>query len=274
MNRAKVWDSALLLVTLAALLACARPAVPGVDMPLRIMPMGDSITEGLCDTPSNCSIPELTLPTAGAGKGACSWSLNPVNPDEAGYREPLRAKLAEQGINATFVGSVQLAEGLAHEGHSGWKIEDLEYCVENADWLEQAKPDVILLHIGTNDMGWGREPEEMAGDLRRLLGSIYAKAPKTTRTIVAQIIPIKSGLRSFYVTLPVTGKEILAEYNALIPDLVTEMKAAGYNVDYVDMWPAIQSDADFDLMGVHPTLNAAGRMADIWMTKIAEVVDR
>jgi len=40
------------------------------------------------------------------------------------------------------------------------------------------------------------------------------------------------------------------------------------------MWPAIQSDADFDLMGVHPTPNAAGRMADIWMTKIAEVVDR
>jgi lysophospholipase L1-like esterase len=238
------------------------------------MPMGDSITEGLCDTSRNCSVPELILPTAGAGLGACSWSLNPVNPGEAGYREPLRAKLAEQGIIATFVGSVQIAEGLAHEGHSGWKIEDLDYCVEKADWLEQAKPDVILLHIGTNDMGWGREPERMADDLRQLLEQIYAKVPKSTRTIIAQVIPTQSGLRNFYVALPAPANEILAEYNALIPGLVTEMQAAGYNVDYVDMWPAIQSDADFDWAGVHPTTGAANRMADIWLTKIAEIVKR
>lgn len=236
--------------------------------------MGDSITEGVCDKPTNCYIPELKLPTAGDGLAACSWSLNPLNRDEAGYRAPLRAKLLQQGIEATFVGSVAVVEGLAHEGHSGWKIEDLDYCVQSANWLEQAKPDVILLHIGTNDMGWGREPEKMIADLRELLEHIYAKLPKSTHVIVAQLIPVNSQLRQFYVALATTGNEILARFNALIPALVTELQSTGYSVDYVDMSRAIQSDADFDYIGVHPDVGASERMADIWLAKILEILQR
>lgn len=198
-NRHLVMAFGIVLIV-ALLAACAAPAAaptatpvpptPTAVPPLRIMPMGDSITEGLCDSTATCRTPEIKTPTGGYGVSVCSWSLNTVNQASVGYRASLRDKLASAGIDATFVGSVSVVEGLSHEGHSGWTIGDLDYCVQNANWLEGAKPDVILLHIGTNDMGWAHEPDRMITDLRTLLQHIYAHLPKSTHVIVAQVIPV------------------------------------------------------------------------------------
>jgi lysophospholipase L1-like esterase len=273
----------LLVYALLIIAACAAPPpptptpvppAPTAVPPLRIMPMGDSITEGLCDSTANCLAPEIKTPTGGYGLSACNWSLNTVNRASVGYRASLRDKLASAGIKATFVGSVSVVEGLSHEGHSGWTISDLDYCVQNANWLEGAKPDVILLHIGTNDMGWAHEPDRMIADLRTLLQHIYTHLPKSTHVIVAQVIPVKSGLRYYYVALPEPGSDTLAEYNALIPGLVAEFQTANYEVSYVNMWETIQSDADLDYAGLHPNLEAAARMSDVWLNEIKAIVSK
>ncbi len=243
----------------------------GVDIALRIMPLGDSITEGLCDTTATCYVPGIRRPVDPSNPAACDWSLNALNPKAVGYRAFLRDKLAAAGIKTSFVGSVDVVGDLAHEGHSGWTIGDLDFCVQNANWLEESQPDIILLHIGTNDMGWAHTPDEMLEDLRLLLEHIYAHAPKT-HVIVAQVMSVTSNLRSFYVTLPELGNETLAKYNAGIPDVVAEFQKAGFKVSLVDMTEVIESDADFDAMGLHPTGEATARMADVWLAKLTEIL--
>ncbi len=243
----------------------------GVDVSVRIMPLGDSITEGLCDTTATCNVPGIRRPTDASDAALCDWSLNDLNPKSVGYRAFLRDKLAAAGVKASFVGSVDVAADLAHEGHSGWTIGDLDFCVENANWLEETQPDIILLHIGTNDMGWAHPPDQMLDDLRLLLEHIYAHAPKT-HVIVAQVMAVTSNLRSFYVTLPELGNDTLAKYNAGIPDVVADFQRAGFNVSLVDMTEVIESDADFDAMGLHPTGKATERIADVWLEEVTEIL--
>lgn len=241
--------------------------VLGVDIPLRIMPMGDSITEGVCDTQDTCKEPsEWMIPTRGDGVEACGWAANPYNPEAIGYRAYLRDMIVTKGLIMNYVGSVTVAEGLAHEGHTGWQIEDLDYCVQNSDWLEKAQPNVILLHIGTNDASGGKTPEMMAENLQALLEHIYDRMPNTTEVIVAQIIPAKQSSTRL--------NRIITSYNELIPDVVEKLCTENLHVSYVDMTGVIHSDSDLDkFFGQHPNLEASERMAQVWYVKILEVFE-
>jgi lysophospholipase L1-like esterase len=261
------------------LAACTTTSTPstrlGTDVPVRIMPMGDSITEGLCDAPENCNTPDVKSPSDGSGIAACSWALNYDNPKALGYRAFLRDKLIAKGFQATYVGSVSVVNGLAHEGHSAWTISDLDYCVQNADWLQKAQPQIILLHIGTNDGKSSETLDIMVADLNQLLKHIYDKLPATTEVIVAQVIPARKDVyRDTKDTSRVLLNDFLAPYNAKIPGVVDEIRASGKHVSYVNMSGVIQSDTDFDGMGLHPNKVASERMADVWLGKIVEILEQ
>jgi len=92
--------------------------------PVKIMPIGDSIT---------------------SGEGIPSYG---------GYRNFLGALLEDDGVSFDFVGSQKSGEGLAdpdNEGHPGWRISNLREAIASDGWLETYQPDVILLHIGSNE---------------------------------------------------------------------------------------------------------------------------
>jgi lysophospholipase L1-like esterase len=241
---------------------------------LRIMPLGDSITEGFCDRASNCEWPaEIKFPSDGYGVEGCYTNTTIVNPGSKGYREFLGNRLLESGIDFTYVGSVDVVAGLAHEGHSGFTISDLDYCIQNAGWLEQAKPDIILLHIGTNDAGLIQQPTVMLTSLRALLTQIYQESPATTEVILALVIPAREGTRVDLDPSMPMANEILAEYNAGIPAVVDEFRAMGKHVSLVDMWNTVQSPQEYDQMGLHPNPVAAERMAQVWFEKIIEILE-
>jgi lysophospholipase L1-like esterase len=262
--------SGIMLVLAACTTTSTPPNRLGIDVPVRIMPMGDSITEGVCDAPENCNIPDIKAPSDGSGIAACSWALNYDNPKALGYRAFLRDKLIAKGFKATYVGSVSVVDGLAHEGHTAWSISDLDYCVQNGDWLQKAQPQIILLHIGTNDARNSQALGKMVADLNQLLKHIYDTLPATTEIIVAQVTPARKDVQSSKALL----NELLAPYNAKIPGIVDELRASGKHVSYVNMSGVIQSDADFDDMGLHPNKAASERMADVWLGKIVEVLEQ
>ncbi|MET9632810.1 cellulose binding domain-containing protein [Lentzea sp. NPDC006480] len=144
---------------LIAVLLTASPAVAEqstVD-PVRIMPLGDSITQG--------------------------GSIG-------GYRLDLGTKLRAAGRSIDFVGS--LADGPSsmpdrnHEGHPGWTIAQVDANVVN--WLRTYTPRTILLHIGTNDM-YGSDPAGAPRRLSALVDKITAQAP-SAEVFVSTIIPI------------------------------------------------------------------------------------
>src|SRR4030042_5946806 len=100
--------------------------------PVRIMPLGDSITYGMHSDETRP--PELIT----------------------GYRQPLDLLLLNAGYYVDFVGSMHTGELAAplfdyeHEGHGGWRDDQVANNVYQ--WLTDHPADVILLHIGTNNL--------------------------------------------------------------------------------------------------------------------------
>jgi lysophospholipase L1-like esterase len=144
-------------VVLAAPLADQSTVEVQAD-PVRVMPLGDSITQG----------------------GAIG-----------GYRLDLGAKLKAAGRTVDFVGS--MADGPAsmpdrnHEGHPGWTIAQIDANVVN--WLRTYTPRTILLHIGTNDM-YGSDPAGAPRRLSALVDKITGQVPGA-EVFVSTIIPIR-----------------------------------------------------------------------------------
>lgn len=149
--------------TLPTGVAHAEPAAA-----VRVMPLGDSITDG------------FTVP--------------------GGYRVDLWRKLVDGGHSTDFVGS--MANGPAalgdpeHEGHSGWTIAQIDS--NAAAWLRTHNPQTILLHIGTNDM-YGGDPGGAPSRLSALIDRITTQAPGA-HLFVATIVPLSfadSTVRAF-----------------------------------------------------------------------------
>ncbi|MFD0522740.1 GDSL-type esterase/lipase family protein [Paractinoplanes durhamensis] len=149
----------VVLASLVGLLAPAASASPAAERVhrLKVMPLGDSITYGV-----------------GSKTGD-------------GYRYALYWRLIEAGLPVDYVGSLTAGRGPedANEGHRGWTIEQLSEHVD--EWLETYEPDVILLHIGTNDMVRG--VPDAPTHLDELLDRIAEDRP-AAEVFVAKIVGI------------------------------------------------------------------------------------
>jgi lysophospholipase L1-like esterase len=206
---------------LAAMLLAAKLAAS-----LVILPLGDSITEG--------------VPTAD------------------GYRRDLAALLAESGTTVRYVGSLSSRAG-AHEGWTGFTAGELVPKLRAT--LERTRPDVVLLHIGTNDLGLGVPMDESIGHVRELLALIEARSRRdggrpAIRVLLAQIIE-----RNLFFG---RGNDPeVAAYNARLAALAAERRKAGHKIEVVDMSAAL--DARRDLHDpLHPSAEGYRKMARAW----------
>jgi lysophospholipase L1-like esterase len=197
-----------------------------VSGPCKILPLGDSITDGF-GTPG-------------------------------GYRMELFHLTLEANQNITFVGSAlngpDMVDGQDfpqnHEGHSGWTITQITGIVTNS--ALDVDPQIILLHIGTNDMS--NMASQAPGRLADLIDEIVTRAPNAL-LVVAQIIP-----------LPFAG-DAVETFNATIPGLVQEQMDAGKHVILVDQFTGFP-DSELD-DNVHPNPTGYSRMAHTWYAAIS-----
>lgn len=116
----RLWRAVhLRLLTLAAFWIGALAASSSQGQPIRVMPLGDSIT-------------------AGSNAG--------------GYRAPLLSALTTASLDVDFVGGESRGAGFDadHEGHSGWT--DDQIAAQTAWFLNRTPADIVLLHIGTNGL--------------------------------------------------------------------------------------------------------------------------
>lgn len=188
---------------------------------LRIMPLGDSITEGARSS------------------------------DGGGYRTHLYGILARAGVPVDFVGSRRGGSGpdIDHEGHSGWAIAELTHQIDG--WLTTYRPDVVLLHAGTNDMNSdisaSRAPERLA----TLIRHISRNLPQAD-VYVAEIIGTRKVDNGAVLQRRADG------FNARIPQVVA---AAGRHVHLVDQH-AIRDALIADKL--HPNDAGYAAMAANW----------
>ena len=217
---------ALMLVIALSLVIVQVSAVPGRQVVraaangVKVMPLGDSITYG-----------------TGSSNGG-------------GYRLPLWNDLLAQGANIHFVGSQQNGPGTfdtANEGHPGWRIDQISANIVN--WLQTYQPQIVLLHIGTNDIKQNYDVANAPTRLAGLIDQITTTDPNAT-VVVAQILPISGSI-----TQTVT-------YNNSIPGIVQSRAAQGKHVQYVDMYDAVSVNLLPD--GIHPGDPGYSLMATVW----------
>ncbi|MFE1442709.1 GDSL-type esterase/lipase family protein, partial [Streptomyces sp. NPDC058739] len=194
----------------------ARGRLGASNVGLRVMALGDSITYGTASS------------------------------NGSGYRSALYGHLTQHGGSVEFVGSQHSGPApAASEGHPGWLIGDIAGIVDSA--LATYRPDVVLLHIGTNDMSNNVDPRGAPARLDSLIDQILRYDPDVT-VLVSTIVPA---------AFPETAARI-ATYNAAIPGVVEARRAAGQHVWLVDMDAVTTANlAD----GLHPNDRGYQKMA-------------
>jgi lysophospholipase L1-like esterase len=202
--------------------------IPSSDRPLKILPLGDSITYGVIQYG--------------------------INTDSGGYRTSLWNKFVADGLKVDFVGS--LSNGPAslgdkdHEGHRGFRIDQIAASVNG--WLDTQQPDITLLTIGTNDLNWAGSLSTEPYRLSALIDQITNRLPNA-QLLVASIPPLG--------TSPSNNQHAIS-FNSSIPGIVNSKVAQGKKVGFVDLFSRLTLSDLAD--GVHPTADGYRKIADAW----------
>ncbi len=216
-----------------------------VKRTLRIMPLGDSITQG--------------------GQGYAS------------YRYSLWFQLQAQGESVRFVGGNQTVFGgdggsnpdtslypdyyttfdRDHQGHWGWTTSQIFGI--SLDAASDARPDVVLVHLGTNDIGQSGASGVANAEIQlpRILDNIRAIRP-VARFALAQVIPIGPGTSYF------TNANQVGPLNQVIADVATDRNEVYSPVVVVDQNSGFDLDMDMQPDGLHPNEVGETKIASVW----------
>lgn len=258
--RLKLWLGILLL----GVLTPARSELVlnnfTTSKPLKIMPIGDSITD-------DCSV-----------NGA--WRL---------YLQPL---LETNGYPFTFVGR-QISSAMVgftkthHEGYCGAVIAPpgvfavhgysttdayLLKIVADAMRITNNLPDVVMLLIGANDIGRGRNPYVVAtNDMLNLISLIFSNVPNAN-IIISKITSLQNGTAGG-LNYGAYATNVLI-YNAALQSMVNQRRAAGQNVFLSDMFSAADYNTMFMSDHVHPNTLGLSAMAKEFLARIEAITIR
>lgn len=223
---------------------------------LKVMPVGDSITD-------DCEL-----------NGA--------------WREPLEPLFETNGFPFTFVGrqSSSPATGFTkvnHEGYCGAVVAPpgvfaaheyglLQNYLQNVvpgALITNPNPDVILILIGANDIGRGRNPYQVAtNDMATLLGMIFSNAPNA-QVGLAKITSLQNAGLGYAV-----NSSNAPVYNAVLQKLVNDRRALGQNVFLADQYSAVDFNTMFMSDHVHPNATGLQAIAREWLTRVQAITFR
>ncbi|KAF2204680.1 SGNH hydrolase [Delitschia confertaspora ATCC 74209] len=114
------------------------------------------------------------------------------------WRANLWKKLQDAKVtNIDFVGSNKAPDCGANfkgydgenEGHAGALATDYAKNKNLTGWLKDAKPDIVLMHVGTNDIIQGRKTEEILDAYSKLVDEMRGST-KNMKILISTLIPI------------------------------------------------------------------------------------
>jgi lysophospholipase L1-like esterase len=161
--------------------------------------------------------------------------------DGNGFREDLRQQLINNNASVNYVGEFQGGSMVDNdvEAVNGYRIDQAAVIAEHAlPWL----PNLVIIHVGTNDAGQNYAIDTAADRLGSLVDRILSAVPGTV-VLVSTIIPNGNAATEANI-------EIL---NAGITVMVQERSAAGKFVYLADMHTGYITTADLNADGTHPT---------------------
>jgi lysophospholipase L1-like esterase len=213
----------------------------------RIMPLGDSITDGV----------ERYHPATGNLPAVAS---------RTGYRKALRERLVAAGYAVDLVGGERSGSAAAfadaeHEGHPGYRQSNVRDGI--VSWLARSPADVVLLHVGTNDINAASITDVAATG--EALSYMQAWSASSRNPALTVLLATVVGQRF-------VGAALVPVFNANLAALHSAQWSTPsdrFAVSLVDMHSAVDvaihlSDPADDVVGLHPNPEGYGRMAQAW----------
>jgi hypothetical protein len=209
------------------------------------MPLGDSITQG--------------------GQGYAS------------YRYELWFDLLDEGFTVDFVGQRDSVFGKPpvldwypqdhdtfdrdHEGYWGWRTDEIAGIIFDA--TAAGKPDIVLVHLGTNDIGQMGEDGVTNADLnlRVIIDTVRSVRPDVT-ILLAQVLPIGPGT-SYY-----ENADQVDPLNDAIAAVAADMDRPESPVILVDQNSGFDLDTMMRSDGLHPNRAGEAQMSDAWLASL------
>ncbi|MBX3065180.1 MAG: hypothetical protein KF726_19525 [Anaerolineae bacterium] len=185
-------------------------------------------------------------------------SITQADTDHSSYRRPLWQLLTQGGYSVDFVGSTKMNDmgsnptpdfDLDHEGHWGYRADQISSNI--TAWATANVPDIVLLHIGTNDLLQGQSVSSTITDIDQIITKLRAVNAQVV-VLVAQILPYSG-----------TGSSNVPSLNSSIATLASSKTTAQSPVVAVDMYTGfVVSTMTSD--NVHPNTTGEAHLANRW----------
>jgi hypothetical protein len=195
-------------------------------------------------------------------------SITQAASDHQSYRYPLWKKLIDANISFDFVGTMNTNNGgnpsrpdykgkpfdMDHEGHWGWRADEILNSVSS--WLTKYTPDMVLMHVGTNDCIQAQTTSTTISEITQIVTKLRTDNPAVV-IFMASLIPCNASGASSYIN----------DLNNSIKSLASQLNTQSSPIIHVDQNTGI--DAAKDLYdGVHPGSTGEEKMAQKWFDAI------
>lgn len=110
------------------------------------------------------------------------------------YRRPLWHALRQEGFSVYFVGSQKRNHlggppdrdfDVDHEGHWGWRVDEVLRKLDT--WTAKARPDIVLVHLGTNDLSQDKPSHQILHEMIELVNILREHNPRVV-ILLAKLI--------------------------------------------------------------------------------------
>lgn len=235
------------------------------DEKVRIMPIGDSITDGYWEQ--------------GGYRKYMSYALSQIGIDQIDIVGPKGSDpetFEYNGKTVSYDGN--------YAGYSGYAIQQMSGAeprqgifetLRDGNYISEFKPDIVLLQIGTNDI-LSNYNDGITDHLENLIDYILEEGSSGEIVYVSTIPDIDTMLVSEWFwsygekkwnstpeDFSAMIQEYIDSYNASIEALVGKMQADGKNVRFADIHGVVSVDTDlYD--GVHPNESGYEKMGRYW----------
>ncbi|KAF2494220.1 SGNH hydrolase [Lophium mytilinum] len=220
------------MVKLTPLLALSAFASHALTITVKIIPLGDSIT----------------------GSPGC-------------WRALLWQQLQSAGVtNTDFVGTLP-AQGCGftydgeNEGHGGYLATGIVANNQLPGWLSATHPDIVMMHLGTNDVWNNKSPAEITAAFGTLVDQMRA-SKSGMRILVAKIIPMAPS------NCADCGTRVV-DLNTAIGTWAVSKSTAASPITVVDCWTGFSAISD-TVDGVHPNDSGNAKLANSWFQPLVD----
>ncbi|MBL0722095.1 MAG: DUF4214 domain-containing protein [Sulfurovum sp.] len=207
---------------------------------VRIMPFGDSITY-------DNTYADLKNPRSSSQR--------------SGYRKYLWYRLQAINYDANFVGSRVAGDGISpkfdsdNDGYAGWTSYRLSE--ETYTLMQKSKPDIVLLHIGSND--WRESPKGVQNILDEI--DTYEEVSGTSVIVILALIINRKKNVTW-----------IKAFNANIKNMAKKRIANGDKIIIIDMEHDARINYPDDFQdSAHPNNRGYSKMANLWYNAIIHI---